>query len=71
MFAGFTETFLKNGGQLFLYQYTKSDRNNRDKCRDISLFSTGYKIYSKLITKRLTVIADVLLLEEQNGVQER
>jgi len=25
MFAGFTETFLKNGGQLLLYQYTKKE----------------------------------------------
>jgi len=32
--------------------------------------NTGYKIYSKLITKRLTVIADVLLLEEQNGCRK-
>jgi hypothetical protein len=28
--------------------------------------NTGYKIYSEIIVKRLTVIADVLLLEEQN-----
>ena len=25
MFAGFTETFVKNGGQPFLYQYTKKE----------------------------------------------
>ena len=25
MFAGFTETFLKNGGQPLLYQYTKKE----------------------------------------------
>ena len=32
--------------------------------------NTGYEIYSKLIAKRLTVIADVLLLEEQNGLRK-
>jgi len=32
--------------------------------------NTGYKIYSKIIAKRLTVIADVLLLEEQNGFRK-
>jgi len=25
MFAGFMEAFLKNGGQLLLYQYTKKE----------------------------------------------
>jgi hypothetical protein len=32
----------------------------------ISLLNTGYKIYSKIIAKRLTVIAGALLLEAQN-----
>jgi hypothetical protein len=31
---------------------------------------TEYKIYSKIIANRLTVIADVLLLEEQNGFRK-
>jgi hypothetical protein len=72
MFVGFTGIFLKNGGQLLLYQpiYKKIDRNNPDNYRGISLLNTGYKIYSKIIAKRLAVIADVLLLEEQNGFRK-
>jgi hypothetical protein len=67
MFVAFTGTFLKNGGQVYLYQYTKIDRNNKDIYKRISLLNTGYKIYSKIIAKGLNVIADVLLLEEENG----
>jgi len=48
----------------------KRDRNNPDNCRDFSLLNTGYKIYSKIMEKRLTVIAEVLLLEEQNGFRK-
>jgi hypothetical protein len=55
------------------YCYTstqKEDRNKPDNYRGISLLNTGYKIYSKIFAKRLTVIADVLLLEEQNGFRK-
>ena len=45
----------------------KGDRNNPDSYRNISLLNTGYKIYSKVIAERLTVIAEAILLEEQNG----
>ena len=31
---------------------------------------TEYKIYSKIIAKRLTAIAEVLLLEEQKGFRK-
>ena len=36
----------------------------------ISLLNTGYKIYTKIIAKRLTVIAETLLIEEQNGFRK-
>jgi len=48
----------------------KRDRNNPDNYRGISLLNTGYKIYSKITAKRLTAIAEVLLLEEQNGFRK-
>ena len=38
MFAGFTETFLNNGGQLLLYQYTKKER-------EITQISTEVLVY--------------------------
>jgi len=50
--------------------HKKGDRNNPDNYRGISLLNTEYKIHSKIIAKRLTVIADVLLLEEQNGLRK-
>jgi hypothetical protein len=71
LFAGFTETFLKNGGQPLLYQYTKKETEIAQiNYRGIRLLNTGYKIYSKIIAKRLTAIAEVLLLEEQNGFRK-
>ena len=46
--------------------HKKGDRNNPDDYRVMSLLNTGYKIYSKIIAKELTVIGEALLLEEQN-----
>ena len=46
--------------------YKKGDRNKPVNYRGISLVNTGYKIYSKIIAKRLTAIVEVLL-EEKNG----
>jgi hypothetical protein len=70
MFVGFTGTFPRNGGQLLLYQYTKRDRSNPDNYRVISLLNTEYKMYSKIIAKRLTVISGLLILKEQNGFRK-
>jgi len=50
--------------------HKKGDRDNPDNYRGISLLNTRYKIYSKIIAKRLTAIAEVLLLEEQNGFRK-
>jgi len=55
---------------IFIPVHKKGDRNNPDNYRAIRLLNTGYKIYSKIITKRLTAIAKVLLLEEQNGFRK-
>jgi hypothetical protein len=48
----------------------KGDRKNCDNYRDISLLNTGYKIYAKIITQRLMTIAEVIILEEQNGFRK-
>jgi len=50
--------------------HKKGARNNPDNYRGISLLNTGYKIYPKMFAKRLTVIAEALLLEEQNGFRK-
>lgn len=47
--------------------FKKGDRKDCSNYRGISLLNTGYKVYSKIITKRLNVIADTMLMEEQNG----
>jgi hypothetical protein len=47
--------------------FKKGNRRHCNNYRGISLLNAGYKIYTKIINKRLTDISDVLLLEEQNG----
>jgi len=54
------------GTAIIIPLHKKGERNKPDNYRGISLLNTGYKIYSKIIAKRLTVIAEALLLEEQN-----
>jgi len=51
MFAGFTETFLKNEGQPLIPIHNKGDRNNPDNYRGIILLNNGYKIYSEIIAE--------------------
>jgi hypothetical protein len=71
MFAGFAETFLKNGGQPLLYQYTKKETEITQMTIEVLVYlNTGYKIYSKITANRLTATAEVLLLEEQNGFRK-
>lgn len=50
--------------------HKKGDRTTPDNYRGISLLNTGYKIYSKIIAKRLTAISETLMLEEQNGFRK-
>jgi len=55
------------------HRYTntqKGDRSNPDNYRGTCLLNTGYTIYSKITAKRFTAIAEVLLLEEQNGFRK-
>lgn len=47
--------------------FKKGDRRDCGNYRGISLLNTGYKIYSKIITNRLAVITENILLEEQHG----
>jgi len=46
MFAGFTETFLKNGGQPLLYQYTKKET-------EITQITTEVLVYEILDIKSI------------------
>jgi len=46
MFAGFTETFLKNGGQPLLYQYTKQET-------EITQITIGVLVYEILDIKSI------------------
>jgi hypothetical protein len=50
------------------YTYLK-DRNNTNNCRGISVLNRGYKIFTKIINAKLKIIADAVLLEEQQGFQ--
>lgn len=50
--------------------FKKGDRSKCSNYRGISLLSTAYKIYSKIINERLKLIAEVLLEEEQSGFRK-
>lgn len=48
----------------------KWDRNSCEKYRGISLLNTFYKLYARINNCRLTKIADLLLLEEQDVIRK-
>jgi len=50
--------------------HKKGDINNSNNYRGLSLLNTGYKIDSKITAKRLTVIAEALLLEGRTGFRK-
>jgi len=58
------------GTAIVIQVHEKGDRNKPDNYRGISLLNTGYKIYSKIIAKRLTAILEDLILEVQNGFRK-
>ena len=48
-------------------------RGRRDDCnnyRGISLVDTAYKVYTRIINKRLQMIAENLISEEQSGFRK-
>ena len=47
--------------------FKKGQRSNCDHYRGISLLNTGYKIYSRILVKRLKNIIETILSEEQSG----
>jgi len=54
-----------------LYQYTKKETEIIQITIEVLVYEIlDKKIYSKIIAKRLTAIAEVLLLEEQNGFRK-
>ena len=54
--------------------YIKRYRNQCENYRGISLLNVAYKVYGQIVNNRLIpynrVIADTLLLEEQNGFRK-
>lgn len=50
--------------------YKKGNRSLCENYRGISLLNVAYKLYARVINNRLKKIADVLLLEEQNGFRK-
>lgn len=48
-------------------KFEKGDRSPSDNYRAINLLNNTYKIYSKIVTGHIKVIAEAILLEEQSG----
>jgi hypothetical protein len=53
-----------------IFLFKKRKRNSYENYRDISLLATSYKVYAKILNKRIMNISNVLLLEEQNGFKK-
>jgi hypothetical protein len=47
--------------------YKRGDKENCEHYRGIRLLCAAYKLYTKIISKRISVISELLLKEEQNG----
>jgi hypothetical protein len=47
--------------------YRKGNRENYKNYRGISLLCAAYKLYAKIISRRVSVISEPLLNEERNG----
>jgi hypothetical protein len=50
--------------------FEKGDRNDCNNYRGICLRTSAYKVYAKIITRRLNVISEALLHEEQHGFRK-
>jgi hypothetical protein len=50
--------------------FKKGERNACNSYRGICLLTSAYKVYAKIITKRLNVISKALLHEEQHGFRK-
>lgn len=50
--------------------FKKGNRNECQNYRGICLLNTSYKIFSKIITRRLNIISEYILTEEQNGFRK-
>jgi hypothetical protein len=47
--------------------FKKGERSNVNNYRGISLLSTAYKVYAKIVNNRLRKISEVIILEDQAG----
>ncbi len=50
--------------------YKKGDRTNTQNYRGICLLDTTYKVYARILNRRLKTIAEALLSEEQTGFRK-
>ena len=50
--------------------FKKGDRNDCNNYRGISLLNVAYKIFAKIITRRINVLSEVLISETQHGFRK-